>query len=89
MRFGISSHAYTWSAGVDGYPPPEVLTPMALLDNAVSMGIGVVQIVDNMPLHLLSDPELDALARRAGELNISIEIGTLGLSGRYRRQHTH
>jgi sugar phosphate isomerase/epimerase len=44
------------------------------------MGVHVVQIADNLPLDRLSDSELDALAQRADELNISIELGMRGIA---------
>jgi 3-oxoisoapionate decarboxylase len=80
MKLGISSYTYSWSVGVRGYPPPDPLTAMGLLDKAASMGIHVVQIADNLPLDQLSDSELDALAQHAEDLKIDIEVGTNGIA---------
>ena len=80
MRLGISSHTFVWAVGVPGYPrPPQTLTAEQLLRKAVELGVGVVQIADNLPLDRLSDAELDALAERAGRWNLDLEVGTCGI----------
>jgi hypothetical protein len=66
MRLGISSYTYVWSVGVPGFPAPsQPLTPMGLLEKAVQLGVRVVQIADNLPLHRLTTTELDTLAGAA------------------------
>ena len=42
-------------------------------------GCEVVQIADNMPLHLLSAPTLERLGAQANDLGIDLEIGTRGI----------
>lgn len=80
MKVGIGSWTYGWSIGVRGYPPPkEPLTALELLVRAHGYGLGVVQIADNLPLHTLSSFALAELKARAGEWNIEIEIGTVGV----------
>src|SRR5687767_3074161 len=80
MRLGIGSYTYVWSVGVPGYPQPaRPMTPFALVDQAVQLGVAVVQIADRMPLHELSDAELHALRHHAADRGITLEIGTWGI----------
>src|SRR5512132_2202681 len=80
MRTGIGSWTYGWATGVPGYPPPATpLTPMELLSRARDFGLGVVQIADNMPVHVLPSAELAELRRCAEAWDIHIELGTAGV----------
>ena len=80
MQLGISSYTYVWWAGVPGYPTPNhPLTPQGLLGVAAALGVSVVQIADNLPLHELSRSELRAFYTSAQELGIEIELGTRGI----------
>ena len=80
MRLGISSYTFVWAVGVPGYPaPPEPLTAFGLLDRAAELGVRVVQLADNLPLHRLSERELDRLWQHAQQLNIDVEVGTRGI----------
>jgi sugar phosphate isomerase/epimerase len=80
MRLGIGSYTYVWAVGVPGYPAPaEPLTALEIIDQAVELGVRVVQIADNLPLHTQSPEKLDELLRRAGERNIVLEVGTSGI----------
>ncbi|MDA8228228.1 MAG: TIM barrel protein [Desulfitobacterium hafniense] len=79
MRIGIGSYTYTWAIGVPGYSwPKKPLTAEGLLSKARALGVSVVQIADNLPLHELNLTELNSLRRSADELGITIEIGTSG-----------
>jgi sugar phosphate isomerase/epimerase len=80
MRLGISSFTYTWAIGVPGHPPERPMDVMALIEQAGSLGVHVMQIADNLPLHRLSPAQLDGLARRAAELDIALEVGTRGIA---------
>lgn len=80
MRLGISSYTYVWSVGVPGFPAPsQPLTPMGLLEKAVQLGVRVVQIADNLPLHRLTTTELDTLAGAAQSHDLCLELGTSGI----------
>jgi sugar phosphate isomerase/epimerase len=79
MRLGLSSYTYTWAVGVPGHQPARPLTAFGLLDKAAELGVGVVQIADNLPLDRLPAPELDALAREAEARGQRIEAGTRGI----------
>mgnify|MGYP000944512212 CR=1 FL=1 len=76
MKLGISSYTYPWAIGVPGYPPERPMSALGLLDRARDVGVEVVQICENLPLDRLAPAELEALAERARELGISLEVGT-------------
>ncbi len=80
MHLGISSWTYTWAVGVPGCPPQHPLQPRDLLERAAALGVRVLQICDNLPLHKQPEVELAVLARRAGELGVQIEVGTRGIA---------
>jgi sugar phosphate isomerase/epimerase len=81
MRLGISSFTYTWAIGVPAYPaPPVSLDAAGMLDRAERLGVRLVQIADNLPLHTLSVDERAALRARARAAGISIEVGTRGIA---------
>jgi 3-oxoisoapionate decarboxylase len=80
MRLGISSYTYTWAVGVPGHPPERPLDALDLLRRAAGLGVGVVQIADNLPLHTLPAHEVNALRQTADELGIAIEVGTRGIA---------
>src|SRR5262245_4577903 len=88
MRLGIGSYTYVWAAGVPGYPQPaRPLTVDGLLDKAADLRVNVVQIADNLPLHRLSQLELDRLAERAARQSIDLEVGTAGFMRDHLRQY--
>lgn len=78
MLIGLSSYTYTWAVGVPGYSPPRPLDHMALLQRAAALHADVLQVADNLPLHLLSSRELGEFQGTAGELGIRVEVGTSG-----------
>jgi sugar phosphate isomerase/epimerase len=80
MRLGIGSYTCVWAVGVPGYPQPEEpLTAFGLLDQAKELGVRVVQIADNLPLHRLGESKLERLHQQATEAGIAIEVGTGGI----------
>jgi sugar phosphate isomerase/epimerase len=80
MRLGISSYTYTWAIGVPGYPPADPVDAVRLLEKAAHLGVGIVQLADNLPLDALSPGELDRLQGVASDLDLSIEVGTRGVA---------
>jgi len=80
MRLGISSFTYTWAVGVPGHPPERPMDVPGLIDRAQSLGVHVLQIADNLPLHRLSPAQLDGLERLAAELKLALEVGTRGIA---------
>lgn len=87
MRLGIGSYTYSWAIGVPGHAPARPMAAMDLLDRAAQLGVGLVQIADNLPLHALSEGELDGLHDRAGALGIGIEVGTRGIDADHLRTY--
>lgn len=79
MRLGLGSYAYAWAIGVPGHPPARPWTAFDLLDEAARLRVGLVQFCDNLPLTQLAPADLDRFEARARELEIQIELGTLGL----------
>ena len=79
MRLGISSWAFQWLAGRPNHPPETPLSPLGLLDKASELGVSVVQIADNLPLHTYSDEVIHRFGEEAHKRNITIELGTHGI----------
>ena len=89
MKLGISSYTFTWAIGVPGHPPAHPMSAFGLLDKAQDLGVGVVQIADNLPLHALSSEEIAALAARADAAGVAIEVGTRGIAPDHLRTYLH
>ncbi|MEM2849277.1 MAG: sugar phosphate isomerase/epimerase family protein [Candidatus Bathyarchaeia archaeon] len=80
MGLGISSYTFPWAFGVQGYPQPKTpLNAVRLLEKAESLGVNVVQICDNFPLHMMEDKTLNDLSKIARDMGITIEVGTRGI----------
>jgi len=81
MKLGISSYSFPWAVGVPGFPQPgRRLTAFDLVEQARELGAGVLQFGDNLPLHQLTEADLDRLGQRAQQAGIAIEVGTRGAS---------
>ncbi|MDI4645142.1 sugar phosphate isomerase/epimerase family protein [Cohnella hashimotonis] len=90
MKLGISSYTLTWRVGVTGYDmPSSPLTAQGLLLEAYRHGIQLVQIADNLPLHLMSEGELLRLKMTAQSLNVELEIGTRGTDPAHLLRYLH
>lgn len=80
MRLGISSYTFPWSFGVAQYPQPKnPLDAIGLLKKAESLGVEVVQICDNYPLHKVNTEMLNEILAVSKKTGITIEIGTRGV----------
>jgi len=75
MKLGISSYTFTWAVGVKDHLPENPLTWRGLLELAQELGVGLIQIADNMPLHKLTEDELEGLIRIASDKGIELEAG--------------
>ncbi len=85
---GISSWSYPWAVGVPGYPKPKKpLSAIGLVEKAHTLGVGVVQIADNLPLHRLSAKELSNLRNTAQQYGIELEVGTRGVDPQHLRKY--
>jgi len=81
MKLGIGSYSFTWAMGVEGYVSPvQSLTAIGLMEKASDLGIGLVQICDKPALHLMGTGELEELQMVSRHLEISLEVGTRGIS---------
>jgi 3-oxoisoapionate decarboxylase len=79
-RLGLGSYGVAWSIGVPGYPPPSApLDAHGLIALADSLGLKVVQIADNIPLHTFDDVALARLRDDADARGIRIEVGVRGI----------
>jgi sugar phosphate isomerase/epimerase len=81
MAIGISSFAYRWAIR-GGH-----MDAFALLERARDAGARVVQICDNLPLDGLSGGRLSRLARRAGDLRLTVEVGIKGSQPEHLRRN--
>ncbi len=80
MELGISSYTFPWAFGIQGFPQPKnPLNAIRLLEKAESLGVNVVQICDNFPLHKMEDGALNELSKTARDMGITIEVGTRGV----------
>lgn len=75
MKLGISSYTLTWAVGVNGYFPKQRLDEMGLLNAAKKLGVNLLQIADNMPLHKMPSHKILNLIKKAQELEVEIEVG--------------
>lgn len=81
VRFGISSYAFAWSIGIPGYMPDNPMSAFDLFRTAAKLGIHLIQVADNLPLHKVTNSELYNLIDLANELNLNVEVGTRGIEG--------
>lgn len=79
MKLGIGSYSFGWQVGVAGYLPAKPMQVWDLLKRAKQYDVRVIQIADNMPLHILAENELEAFRLSVREANIEIEVGMRGL----------
>lgn len=75
MNLGIGSYTFTWAVGVKDHLPEKPLEWRGLLELAWKLGVSVVQIADNMPLHKLPEEELEDLVNEASANGIELEAG--------------
>ncbi len=80
MNLGLSSYTYTWAVGVPGSMPVIRMSANDLVDRAHYYGLTLVQIADNLPLENLSPTQLRDLYDYAKRRDVSIEMGSRGLT---------
>jgi sugar phosphate isomerase/epimerase len=85
MRLGLSTFTFPWAVGVSGHDPVHPLGAVELIRRTRSLGLGLVQFADNLPLHALSERELDVLVAEAEAQRVDLEIGTRGIGPHLRR----
>ena len=86
MKLGLGSYAYAWAIGVPGYPPAgKRMDAFGLVRRAAQLGVHLVQIDDNIPLHI--EPDLDALLEETRLLEVDVEVGTRGIGHEHLRAY--
>jgi len=83
MKLALSSYAYNWAVGIPGHPPNRPMTVFDLLDQAIQLGVHVVQVVDNIPFEILPREEQDHFAQCARQAGVEIEVGMRGIQGNH------
>lgn len=79
-QLGLGSYGCAWSIGVPGYEQPQApMDAFGLLRFADELGLKLIQIADNLPLHGLSEQERYTLRDEARQRRIAIEVGTRGI----------
>lgn len=79
MKLGISSFSYTWAVGIEGHMPDNPLSFMDLINLTHGFELSLLQIGDNLPLHKLSQDELNEGKQALEKYGIDLEIGCRGL----------
>ncbi len=79
MRLGISSYTYGWAiGGIDDQPPTGAPGALDLIDRAVAMGVNVLQLANNLPVHTWEPASVRKIADKALHAGIALELGTAG-----------
>jgi sugar phosphate isomerase/epimerase len=87
MRLGLGSYAYAWAIGIAGYPPAQPLDAFAFVRRAAALGMRVAQIADNLPLHTLSETDIERLQQETRAFGLQIEVGTRGIAPEHLRTY--
>ena len=80
MTFGLGSYALAWAIGMPGYTPEHPMDVFEFVECAAKHKFKLVQIADNLPLHMLKQSELERLKQLSQDLDIDIEVGTRGIA---------
>lgn len=80
MKAGIGSYSFRYAIGSPLLPQEQKMTLAQLLGFCHKNHIEVVQVCDNLPLHLLPDRDLQDGLTLAQNIGIEVELGTVGYS---------
>ena len=87
-QLGIGTYAFAWAIGVPKFAPPQQpMDAFAFVRRCAELGVRLVQIADNIPLHSLSTNDLDKLESTVHDLDIAVEIGTRGIAPQHLRRY--
>lgn len=78
MRLGIGSYTYGWSVGTSSDRPPGAMTALDLIGRATALGVGVVQLCDNLPEETYFPRSIDEIVAAADRAGVRVEVGTRG-----------
>ncbi|MBI5667444.1 MAG: sugar phosphate isomerase/epimerase [Chloroflexi bacterium] len=85
---GLGTYGVAWAIGVPGYEQPKApMDAFGLLRFADDLGLRLVQIADNLPLHTLTDEQRRDVRDEAQKRGIAIEVGTRGIQTDHLRQY--
>ncbi|MEO8392735.1 MAG: sugar phosphate isomerase/epimerase family protein [Chloroflexota bacterium] len=87
MQLGLGTYAYAWAIGIAGYPPAQPMDAFAFVRRAADLGVRVVQIADNLPLHTLSEAKIERLQQETQTLGLQVEVGTRGIAPEHLRTY--
>ncbi len=80
MKLGIGSWTFPWSVGLQNKLELKKRIGLdEILDLAVDMDVGLIQICDNLPLCSLDDKMLQRFKENAQQHKVDIEVGTRGV----------
>ena len=80
MQMGIGTYTYGWAVGS---ADPHLATPLnetGLIERALSFGVGLIQIGDNLPLHNFSPHRLSSLKQALEFHRLGVEVGAKKLT---------
>jgi len=80
MKLGISSYTYTWAIGLPGQLPADPMNYDRLLEKALELEVGLIQVADNLPLDRMDDTEIADYYRTAMNRGIQLEAGARGMT---------
>jgi sugar phosphate isomerase/epimerase len=79
-KVGIGSYAFRYHIGFKGFEPPHRMDLAEFLDTAVSMGLGGVQLCENLDYSAIPVKELQRQCRPITESGMFLEIGMRDMS---------
>lgn len=79
MKLGIGSYTFAWAVGVPGRMPERPMSACDLVEEASRLGVGLVQVCDNLPFLDLSEDKVDGFEGEVQRRGIAVEWGTRGL----------
>ncbi|MET1416717.1 sugar phosphate isomerase/epimerase [Roseibium sp. HPY-6] len=77
---GLGSFSYRWSCGFKDRVPEKPLGLLDLLGRTERLGLKLLQVADNIPLHKRDVGEVREFISATKEMNIEIELGLAGIS---------
>jgi len=80
VKLGISSYTFGWAVGVRGNEPATRLDEDGLLNKCGELGVKLLQVGDNLPLHEFDERRLARLAERAAREGVELEVGARRLT---------
>ena len=87
-QLGLGSFGVAWAIGVPGYEPPaQPMDGLGFIRFADELGLRLVQIGDNLPLHSMSEAERSVLRDEARACGVAVEVGTRGIQTEHLREY--